>query len=278
MNNSIFDQMLSRYEVKTNDDYTNALHEVMQQTALAGLYRGGFYNKAAFYGGTCLRIFYGLQRFSEDMDFSLLQPDKDFKLEDYFEYIVAEFKALGRDVIISKKEKKQQTNVESAFLKDDTVVYNLQFRTEKSVKIKIEVDVNPPSGFSTEHKLLLLPFSFMTRCYVLSDLYAGKMHALLFRSWKNRVKGRDWYDFEWYVRNNVALDFNHLCQRTYQLGSLEEGELTRDFFKQLLKDKIAKTNIEMVKNDVRPFIKNPSEMDIWSADYFTQLVDMIVFE
>ncbi|GAB6122180.1 nucleotidyl transferase AbiEii/AbiGii toxin family protein [Dysgonomonas termitidis] len=278
MNNSIFDQMLSRYEVKTNDDYTNALHEVMQQTALAGLYRGGFFNKAAFYGGTCLRIFYRMQRFSENMGFSLLQSDKEFHLENYFDYIVAEFKALGRDVVITKKEKKNQTNVESAFLKDDTAVYNLQFRTEKSVKIKIEVDINPPSGFTTEHKLLLLPFSFMTRCYVLPDLYAGKMHALLFRAWKNRVKGRDWYDFEWYVRNNVALDFNHLCQRTYQLGSLKEDELTRDSFTQLLKDKIAKINIEMVKNDVRPFIKNPSEMDIWSNDYFTQLVDMIRFE
>lgn len=278
MSNNVFDQMLSRYEVKTNDDYTNALHEVMQQTALAGLYRGGFFNKAAFYGGTCLRIFYGMQRFSEDMDFSLLQTDKDFKLEDYFDYIVAEFKALGRDVVITKKEKKNQTNVESAFLKDDTAIYNLQFQTEKSVKIKIEVDVNPPLGFTTEHKLLLLPFSFMTRCYVLPDLYAGKMHALLFRAWKNRVKGRDWYDFEWYVRNNVVLDFNHFCQRTYQSGSLKEGELTLDSFKQLLKEKIAKTNIEMVKNDVRPFIKNPSEMDIWSADYFTQLADMIRFE
>lgn len=278
MSNNVFDQMLSRYEVKTNDDYTNALHEVMQQTALAGLYRGGFFNKAAFYGGTCLRIFYGMQRFSEDMDFSLLQSDKEFHLENYFDYIVAEFKALGRDVVITKKEKKNQTNVESAFLKDDTAIYNLQFQTEKNVKIKIEVDVNPPLGFSTEHKLLLLPFSFMTRCYVLPDLYAGKMHALLFRAWKNRVKGRDWYDFEWYVRNNVALDFNHLCQRTYQSGSLKEGELTLDSFKRLLKEKIAKTSIEMVKNDVRPFIKNPSEMDIWSADYFMQLVDMIRFE
>lgn len=278
MNNTIFDQMLSRYEIKTNDDYTNALHEVMQQTALAGLYRGGFFNKAAFYGGTCLRIFYGLERFSEDMDFSLLQPADDFHLEDYFDAVTAEFKALGRDVVITKKEKKIPTNVESAFLKDDTEIYNLQFQTERNVKIKLEVDIHPPMGFTTEHKLLLLPFSFMTRCYVLPDLYAGKMHALLFRSWKNRVKGRDWYDFEWYVRNNVALDFNHLCQRTYQLGSLKEGELTQDSFKQLLKEKISKTNIEMVKNDVRPFIKNAAEMDIWSNDYFMQLVDMIRFE
>lgn len=275
---TIFDQMLDRYVIHTNDDYTNALHEIMQQIALAGLYRGGFFNKAAFYGGTCLRIFYRLERFSEDMDFSLLQHDEHFTLEDYFEPITAEFKALGREVVIHKKEKKQPTNIESAFLKDDTAVYNLQFRTEQGVKIKIEVDVNPPTGFNTEHKLLLLPFSFMTRCYALPDLYAGKMHALLFRNWKTRVKGRDWYDFEWYVRNNVPLNFNHFCERTYQFGSLKRSELTIETFKQLLKEKIAITSIEMVKGDLRPFIRNQSEMDIWSTDYFFQLVDAIRFK
>ncbi|MDD3490460.1 MAG: nucleotidyl transferase AbiEii/AbiGii toxin family protein [Paludibacter sp.] len=275
---NIFDQMLSRYEIQTKDDYTNALHEVMQQIALAGLYRGGFFNKAAFYGGSCLRIFHQLQRFSEDMDFSLLQPDVHFELDNYFEPITAEFKALGREVVINKKEKKKQTNVESAFLKEDTAIYNLQFRTEQTVKIKIEVDVNPPTGFNCEHKLLLLPFSFMTRCYSLPDLYAGKMHALLFRNWKARVKGRDWYDFEWYVRNNIPLNFNHFCERTHQFGSLEDTELTKDFFKQLLKEKIAKTRIEMVKSDVRPFIRNHNDMEIWSTEYFSQLVDMIRFE
>ena len=275
---NIFDQMLSRYEIQTKDDYTNALHEVMQQIALAGLYRGGFFNKAAFYGGSCLRIFHQLQRFSEDMDFSLLQPDVHFELDNYFEPITAEFKALGREVVINKKEKKKQTNVESAFLKEDTAIYNLQFRTEQTVKIKIEVDVNPPTGFNCEHKLLLLPFSFLTRCYSLPDLYAGKMHALLFRNWKARVKGRDWYDFEWYVRNNIPLNFNHFCERTHQFGSLEDTELTKDFFKQLLKEKIAKTSIEMVKSDVRPFIRNHNDMEIWSTEYFSQLVDMIRFE
>ena len=275
---NIFDQMLSRYEIQTKDDYTNALHEVMQQIALAGLYRGGFFNKAAFYGGSCLRIFHQLQRFSEDMDFSLLQPDVHFELDNYFEPITAEFKALGREVVINKKEKKKQTNVESAFLKEDTAIYNLQFRTEQTVKINIEVDVNPPTGFNCEHKLLLLPFSFMTRCYSLPDLYAGKMHALLFRNWKARVKGRDWYDFEWYVRNNIPLNFNHFCERTHQFGSLEDTELTKDFFKQLLKEKIAKTSIEMVKSDVRPFIRNHNDMEIWSTEYFSQLVDMIRFE
>src|SRR5665647_215331 len=244
---NIFDQMLSRYEVQTNDDYINAQHEVMQQITLAGLHRGGFFNKAAFYGGTCLRIFYGLERFSEDMDFSLLQQDTDFKLEDYFESIKTEFNALGRVVVINKKEKKNQTNVESAFLKDDTAIYNIQLRTERNIKIKIEVDIHPPSGFTTEYKFLLLPFSFMVRCYTLPDLYAGKMHALLFRSWKNRVKGRDWYDFEWYVRNNTTLNLEHLGHRCLQFGSLHQEELTKAAFIQLLREKISNTNIEKVK-------------------------------
>lgn len=275
---NVFDQMISRYEIQTSDEQTNALHEVMQQIALAGLYRSGFFNHAAFYGGTCLRIFYGLQRFSEDLDFSLLQPDETFTLENYFDSIIEEFKALGREVLISKKEKKKQTHIESAFLKDNTTVYNLQLRAERAIKIKIEVDINPPLGFSTEHKLLLLPFSFMVRCYTLSDLFAGKMHALLFRQWKNRVKGRDWYDFEWYVRNNVPLNFNHLCQRSYQFTSVKEGELTKDSFITLLKDKISHVNIELIKADVMPFIKNQDEMSIWSTEYFTQLTDRIHFQ
>jgi hypothetical protein len=118
----------------------------------------------------------------------------------------------------------------------------------------------------------------MTRCYTLPDLYAGKLHALLFRNWKSRVKGRDWYDFEWYVRNNVKLDFKHLCERMYQFNLIKVGELTPESFKALLKEKIAHTNIESVKTDLRPFIKNHQEMDIWSVDYFTQLTDMMLFE
>jgi predicted nucleotidyltransferase component of viral defense system len=274
---NVFDTMLSRYEIITNDDYTNALHEVMQQIALAGLYRGGFFEHAAFYGGTCLRIFHKLDRFSEDVDFSLLQPNKEFKLEDYFQPIINEFTALGREVVINKKEKKNESNVESAFLKDDTAIYNLQFRTERSVKIKIELDINPPIGFSTESKLLLLPYSFMTRCYTLPSLYAGKMHALLFRKWNNRVKGRDWYDFEWYVKNNVNLDFTHFCQRTQQFESVNMEQVTHESFKNLLKEKIVSTNMDKVKADVKPFIKDPGQLEIWSTDYFNQLVDMIMF-
>ena len=203
MKNEIYDSMLSRYDLTTEQNKRNAIFEVNQQVLLAGLYSGGFFESAAFYGGTCLRIFHGLQRFSEDMDFSLLAKDDTFAL-------------VGREVEIKKKDKKNFGKVESAFLKDNTDVYDVMFQPEKSIKIKIEVDTCPPLNFKTEQKLLLQPYSFMTRCFTLPDLFAGKMHALVYRAWKNRVKGRDWYDFEWYVRHNIPLDFSHLAERCKQ--------------------------------------------------------------
>lgn len=273
--NTIFEQMLSQYSIVTDKDRRNAIYEVMQQITLAGLYRGGFFDKAAFYGGTCLRIFHGLERFSEDMDFSLLAPDETFKLESYFPAIIDEFNTLGRAVVISKKDKRKFSKVESAFLKDDTAVYDVAFQTERNLKIKIEVDIQPPLKFQTEQKLLLRPFSFMTRCFALSDLYAGKMHALVFRAWKNRVKGRDWYDFEWYVRNGIKLDFTHLQERIREFNGIE---MSKEEFLMALKGRLASTDIKMVRQDVEPFIKNPESLEIWSNDYFLQLADMVAFQ
>lgn len=275
MNSEIYNTMLSGYDLSTDQKRRNAIFEVNQQIILAGLYNGGFFDVAAFYGGTCLRIFYGLQRFSEDMDFSLLLPDKEFDFTKYFKPIIDEFAIVGRQVEIKKKDKKSFGKVNSAFLRDNTDVYDVTFNTEKSIKIKIEVDTQPPLKFGTEQKLLMLPHSFMTRCFVLPDLFAGKMHALVYRGWKNRIKGRDWYDFEWYVRHNVPLDFGHLTERIFQF---DNEIVTKDVFINQLKEKLSTANINQVKDDVIPFVKNVKELDIWSNDYFVQLADMIRFE
>ena len=273
--NEIFNQMLSGYDITTEQQKRNAIFEVNQQVILAGLYNGGFFNEAAFYGGTCLRIFHGLQRFSEDMDFSLLAPNENFDFTQYFQPIIDQFALVGREVEIRKKDKKNFGKVESAFLKDNTDVYDITFQTEKSVKIKIEVDTQPPLKFKTEQKLLLLPQSFMTRCFTLSTLFAGKMHALVYRAWKNRVKGRDWYDFEWYVRHNIPLDFTHLSERALQFN---QEELDKETFLQKLNERLAAADINQVKADVLPFVRNPKELDIWSNDYFMELAKMIRFE
>ncbi len=272
---SLFESMLSNYNIVTDKDSHNAVYEVTQQIVLAGLHKGGFFESAAFYGGTCLRLFYNIKRFSEDMDFSLLKPNEKFNFENYFQPIIDEFDNLGRKVEIKKKDKKMFGRVDSAFLKDNTDVYNISFQTEKSVKIKIEVDTLPPVLFKTEQKVLQLPYSFMVRCFTLENLFAGKMHALVFRNWKNRVKGRDWYDFEWYVRYRVPLNFEHLQERIREFNGIE---MSVEEFKSALKERLRTTDIEVVKQDVIPFVNNVADLDIWSNDYFLQIADMIIFK
>lgn len=275
MRNELFNQMLSAYDLTTEQQKLNATFEVNQQIILAGLYNGGFFNEAAFYGGTCLRIFHGLQRFSEDMDFSLLAPNDKFDFTNFFQPIIDQFAMVGRNIEIKKKDKKNFSKIESAFLKDNTDVYDITFQTEKSVKIKIEVDTQPPLKFDTEQRLLLLPQSFMVRCFTLPDLFAGKMHALVYRTWKNRVKGRDWYDFEWYIRHNIPLNFTHLQERALQFN---HEETTKESFLERLNERLATSDINQVKADVLPFVRNPKELNIWSNDYFIELAKLLKFD
>ena len=270
---TIYETMLADYNSQLSAT-PNAEQEVMQQIALAGLYRGGFFKHAAFYGGTCLRLFHQLRRYSEDMDFTLTEKRDDIHLEDYFPAIIEAFRFCGHDVVIKKKEKKTFGRVESAFLKDNTEAYDIKFQTKPTTKVKIELDTDPPLGFTTETRVLTRPFSFTTRCVTLPDLYAGKMHALIYRAWQTRVKGRDWYDFEWYVRNRIPLDFQHLHDRVKEFN---EEELTRETFLLKLREKLSSTDIELVKKDVVRFVADPRELDIWSNAYFLQLADMIVF-
>ena len=272
---TIFDEMVAAYNPQNATQKTNAQHQVMQQIVLAGLQKGGFFEHAAFYGGTCLRIFHGLPRFSEDMDFTLVEKNPAIHLENYFQPIREVFALTGKDVVITKKEKQHFGRVESAFLKEDTTAYDIAFQTEKTIKVKIELDTNPPLLFDTEQKLMMQPYSTMIRCLTLPDLFAGKMHALVFRNWKTRIKGRDWYDFEWYIRHNIPLHFAHLQERIREFNG---QEVTRDEFMHLLRERLANANISQVKEDVLPFVNNPSDLDIWSNEYFSLLADRLIFK
>ena len=268
---TVLKQMLEKYDMTTADGAVNGLREVMQEVALAGLYRGGFFDKAAFYGGTCLRIFYGLPRFSEDLDFSLLASDPEFSLESYFKAVREEFSALGLQVEISAKKKTIRAGIESAFLKSNTRLFSFAVHADKTIKIKFEVDTVPPLGFATEEKLLLQPFSFYVKCFSLPDLFAGKMHALLFRNWKNRAKGRDWFDFEWYVRKGTPMNLSHFISRAMQSGNLHEEHLSEPEFRQLLYQRIDALDVAAAKNDVSRFVKDVEALKIWSRDYFHEL-------
>ena len=272
---SVLQQMLETYDTTPAEGAINGLREVIQDVALAGLYRGGFFEKAAFYGVTCLRIFYGLPRFSEDLDFSLLASDSDFSFEPYFKAVNGEFSSLGLDVEISAKQKTVRTGIESAFLKSDTRLFSLAVHAVKIVKIKFEVDTLPPLGFTTEEKLLLQPFSFYVKCFSLPDLFAGKMHALLFRKWKSRVKGRDWFDFEWYVRNGIPMNLTHFTDRAKQSGHLQEEKISEQEFRNLLERRIDALDVASAVSDVTRFVKDMEALKIWSRDYFMELAQRV---
>ena len=272
---NIYDQMVAEYQQQASASTPNVEQEVMQKIALAGLSRGGFFKHAAFYGGTCLRLFHQLPRYSEDMDFTLREKNSNVHLEDFFPYIIEEFHLAGHEVVIQKKDKKMFGRVESAFLKENTEVFDIKFQTKKTVKVKIEMDTDPPLGFETEDLPLSRPYPFVVRCVALSDLYAGKMHALLYRNWKTRVKGRDWYDFQWYVANRVPLNFEHLQKR---IREFNDEDITKERFMEMLHEKLSTTDIESVKQDVRGFIFNQRDIEIWSNDYFLNLADMMVFK
>jgi predicted nucleotidyltransferase component of viral defense system len=256
----------------------------MQEIALAGLSRSGFFEKAAFYGGTALRIFHKLPRFSEDLDFSLLQPYPDFELQPYLDRMREEFLALGINVQVAEKNKSNKTHIDSAFLKADTTWKELvlkgiipQERTGSmpEIRIKLEVDTEPPPGFTTEENLLVKPYSFYVKCFSLPDLFAGKMHALLFRKWGNRVKGRDWFDLEWYIQKSVTLNLSHLQKRAADSGDWDQKKITRAQLIEVLKKKINSVSFANLREDIVRFIPDAQVLDIWSPKYFLDLIQKI---
>lgn len=270
--NRVVEQMLERIPQGCGSQRSQAMREVMQEIALAGLYRRGFFGKAAFYGGTCLRIFQQLPRFSEDLDFSLLQPDPGFSLEPYLRGLAEEFAALDIHVSVSVKSKRAQTAIVSAFLKTTTTIAELAIDGRRLLKIKLEVDTDPPLGFHTEEKLLLQPYSFYVKCFCLPDLFAGKMHAVLFRQWQQRVKGRDWFDLEWYVREGIPLHLENLAERARQSGHWpHDHPFTAATLQTLLADRIAHLDVAKARVDIERFIADPQPLAIWSTDYFQQL-------
>lgn len=288
MNDAIV-RMLDRHQCRSVGDYVRALREILQEVALLGLWRSKFFEKAAFYGGTALRILYGMDRFSEDLDFSLLQPIPGFDLSRYVGALEREIRSFGFEVSVERREKKKESPVQSAFLKADTLKHLLVIETAEEIarqiprgqvmKIKVEVDTDPPPGFDTENKFLLHPIPFSVRAFVLPDLFAGKMHAVLCRQWKSRGKGRDWYDLVWYAAYHPQLHLKHLEKRMFQSGHLKEGgHLTRENFLALISKAIEKLNVEQVRREVEPFVKNPETLEVWSKEFFLDVARRIVLQ
>ncbi|MFT5318598.1 MAG: putative nucleotidyltransferase component of viral defense system [Chlamydiales bacterium] len=287
MNNAV-KTMLSTYDLSDLNSYRNALKEVIQEIALFGLWRAKFFEHAAFYGGTALRILYGLDRFSEDLDFSLLKPQKIFSLSAYHEAVQKELEAFGFQTQIIEKKKGSDSPVQSAFIKANTLEHLLMIEISglrkmglgkgELLKIRFEVDTDPPLHGNTEAKTLLLPSPFSIKTFSIEELFAGKMHAVLCRQWKGRVKGRDWYDMVWFLAKQVELDLKHLESRMKQTGHMESKEtLSPALFLKIYKERIEKLDVDSAKTDILQFIDDPIRIEIWSMEFFSQLSERFHF-
>lgn len=275
--------MLAPYQCKTEQDYENALKEIMQQIALLGLWRAKFFEHAAFYGGTALRVLYHLDRFSEDLDFSLITSCQDFKLDSYLHAIEIELEAFGFKAEATIKRKTKETAIQSAFLKENTQQHLIHINAPKTIqekfhgrgnlKIKLEVDTDPPSGFYTEELPLLRPIPFWVKSYCMPDLFAGKISAMLCRQWKSRVKGRDWYDFLWFMQHNTPVRLSHLEKRLRAYDYYHDDQsLTENKLKYMLVEKVKEVDLNLAKDDIIKFIKNPSNIDAWSESLFVAAI------
>lgn len=283
---TIIQQMINKYNPKTIEDKKHAIKEVLQEVVLAGLSKTDFFYHAAFYGGTALRIFYGMDRFSEDLDFSLLVTDDAFDMSKYFKPISDVLNSLGLNFEVSKKDKALNSNIDSAFIKGNTketliTIYpsssdsNLIIHNEKII-IKFEVDVNPPLYANSEIKFRLLPFPYQVRVYDESSLFAGKIHAVIARSWKNRIKGRDLYDYVYYLSLETKVNLKHLEARLKQTKTIDEDiKFSRDLLIDILEKRFNQIDYDIAKSDVRPFIKEQSTLDLWSREFFKSITKQI---
>jgi len=281
MSNAI-KQMLERYECRSLQEHDQALREILQEITLVGLWRGKFFEHAAFYGGTALRIFYGLDRFSEDLDFTLLVPNHNWSWQPFCETVKNELSSFGFEVSFVEKEKKAQTAIKSAFLKTPTVQELLKIgihssilkgvHPETMIRIKVEIDTNPILGYAYEQKFLSQPIPVSIKCVNEECLFAGKMHAALFRAWKGRVKGRDWYDMVWFIRNKIPLNLAIFSKLNGQ-----DGVLNHAAFLKIAKERINQLDVPSAITDVIPFVHEQEAIrETWSKEFFLYWVDNIL--
>ena len=275
---------LEDYRCTSAEEEMNALREILQELILAGLSRTDFFVKAAFHGGTQLRIFEGVRRFSEDLDFALVSQDQSFQLLPYLEKVSEELAAIGVTMEVRDKSKASVT-VKKGFLKTDSMVKILDLRfvggrgtqgSSPKISIKMEVDSNPPAGATYRAKQLLFPIPASVRVFDRESAFAGKMHALLCRQY---IKGRDWFDFVWYAGVKAKLNHELLSSAIDQQGPWAgKGIVTSDeWVRERLMEVIAKMDWSAAKRDVMPFVyaTDRLSLDLWRGDFFSSLAERL---
>ena len=278
--------MLGRYSIKNGKDKENAIKEIVQEIVLSGLSRGGFFDKVVFYGGTCLRIFHGLDRFSEDLDFALLERDDSFNLEDYLPTVKKELLSFGLEMEVSKKNKNiGDSDIQSAFVKGNTKMLVLTFFPNESskdiasnqvIKIKFEIDTDNPQGGKVVNKYNLLPSPYSVKVFDETTLFAGKIHAIICRDYKNRVKGRDYYDYLFYCARNIKINLKYLENKLKNSGKIPDKEvLDINLVKKMLANRFELVDYELAKKDVSNFVNDASKLEIWGKDLFLSTLEKL---
>lgn len=282
---SSIQSMMERYQPQNAEAYRNALKEIVQEIALHGMSKSGFFQEGAFYGGTALRIFYGLHRFSEDMDFSLVHPNPSFALSDYLPAVEEELSAVGLKMRVEQKNKTKVTDIQSAFIKGGTLIQIISIQQtdevlipgihkQEQLKIKLEVDTNPPPGAGFELRYALRPVPYVVRLYDKPSLFAGKIHAVLCRNWARRIKGRDLYDYVWYLSQDTPVNLFHLQKRLEQSDRWDSSkQLALQDTKDMLKERFSQLDFEAAKKDVIPFLSDASELGLWNAGFFQAITE-----
>ena len=276
MSVAIIQERLATYGCHSTLEEEQALREITQEVILAGLARTDLFGQAGFQGGTCLRIFHNLNRFSEDMDFALVAPDPTFRLAPCLERVRQELRVFGYEVEIDDRSK-AGVAVQQAFVKDDSVgkLLHLEYRPHtgplRKLRIKLEVDTNPPAGAAYAMPVLDYPFPAAVRIFDLPSLFAGKIHALLCR---NYLKGRDWYDFVWYTARRTPINHRLLSSALDQQGPWKGQAPKTDnaWCVERLRGLIQQHDWEQARRDVQRFVKShelPS-LELWSRDFFFQ--------
>ena len=270
----------------TQLEIRNSLREVMQEISLYALSASGFFSEASFYGGTALRLFHGLDRYSEDLDFSLREVSDTFDLSNYIEPLESIFDHLGIDVDVGVRNKSFKSKMESAFVKENTKVLLINICPDEKItgiyptdriKVKFEIDTEPPAGAGFEKRFLLSPYPCEISTFDTGSLYAGKVHAIVCRNWGHRFKGRDLYDLVFYVSRDISLNLESLRNRLVQTGTVDEDAvLTLADVKKMLLKKMDEIDFETAKTDVAPFIRDERSLSIWSREFFADVISRMI--
>lgn len=282
MTPNIFEERIRQYAPGDALEQENVLKELLQQCILTSLSRAGFFTRAMFHGGTCLKIFHGLTRFSEDLDFLLINEDQSFSWEPYLKAVVGDMEEFGIKFQVIERSKTDDT-VKKTFIKTDSIgtiiIFDLPFDRDsrKHLRVKLEVDTKPPQGSAAETHFLTFPSAASISTQTLQCGFALKLHALLCRTYD---KGRDWYDFVWYVSRRMHPDMGLMKNAMIQSGpwkGMSDVSFDVEWLKKELSGRIDKIDWKIMRSDVERFLprREQESLNLWRPDFFLYHVEQV---